>query len=105
MQREQVRNLEQVLQNVDEQRELVVDARAAGRFQGTAPELRAGMRGGHIPHSKNVPFDSVMSDGRLACWTLFFFSLTGWSVFFKEGSAPHLRALAQLIWGHLQADT
>lgn len=66
MQKQQVRSLEQVLQNVEEQTELVVDARGAGRFQGTAPELRPGMRSGHIPHSKNVPFDTVLSDGRLA---------------------------------------
>lgn len=59
-----MRNLQQVLENVKGQQEVVVDARAAGRFQAKAPELRPGMRGGHIPHSKNVPFDSVLSDGR-----------------------------------------
>ncbi|TAL01194.1 MAG: sulfurtransferase [Rhodospirillaceae bacterium] len=34
----------------------VLDARAAGRFAGTAPEPRPGMRGGHIPGSQNLPF-------------------------------------------------
>jgi thiosulfate/3-mercaptopyruvate sulfurtransferase len=40
-------------------REQVVDARAAGRFEGTAPETWPGRRSGHIPGSRNVPFDHV----------------------------------------------
>ncbi len=59
-----MRTLQQVLENVEGQREVLVDARAAARFQATAPEPRPGMRGGHIPHSKNVPYDSLLSNGR-----------------------------------------
>lgn len=44
----------------------VVDARAADRFRGEAPEPRAGLRGGHMPGSFNVPFGMVLEDGRLA---------------------------------------
>jgi thiosulfate/3-mercaptopyruvate sulfurtransferase len=44
----------------------VVDARAADRFRGEAPEPRAGLRGGHMPGSFNVPFGEVLHDGRLA---------------------------------------
>ncbi len=40
-------------------REQVVDARAAGRFEGTAEETWPGRRRGHIPDSRNVPFDRV----------------------------------------------
>jgi thiosulfate/3-mercaptopyruvate sulfurtransferase len=43
----------------------VVDARAADRFRGEAPEPRAGLRGGHMPGSFNVPFGEVLQDGRL----------------------------------------
>jgi thiosulfate/3-mercaptopyruvate sulfurtransferase len=43
----------------------VVDARAADRFRGEAPEPRAGLRGGHMPGSFNVPFGQVLQDGRL----------------------------------------
>jgi thiosulfate/3-mercaptopyruvate sulfurtransferase len=39
--------------------EQVVDARSAGRFEGTAPEPRPGLRGGHIPGSRNLPFDRL----------------------------------------------
>jgi thiosulfate/3-mercaptopyruvate sulfurtransferase len=44
----------------------LVDARAAGRFEGTEPEPRPGLRGGHIPGSRNVPFTTLVgADGRL----------------------------------------
>src|SRR5438552_5519592 len=43
----------------------VVDARSAERFRGEAPEPRAGLRGGHMPGSFNVPFGEVLKDGRL----------------------------------------
>lgn len=33
----------------------VIDARSAERFEGGAPEPRAGLRSGHIPHSRNLP--------------------------------------------------
>ncbi|WP_156307036.1 sulfurtransferase [Sphingobacterium endophyticum] len=38
----------------------ITDARSAGRFHGTAPEPREGLRSGHIPNSKNLPFDQVL---------------------------------------------
>ncbi len=39
----------------------ILDARSAGRFKGEAPEPRAGLRGGHIPGSKNVPFGTLLN--------------------------------------------
>ncbi|UJF21521.1 sulfurtransferase [Shewanella sp. OMA3-2] len=43
----------------------VFDARAAARFNGTAPEPRAGVRSGHIPYSINLPFAQVLDGVRL----------------------------------------
>jgi thiosulfate/3-mercaptopyruvate sulfurtransferase len=44
----------------------IVDARASVRFEGTAPEPRQGLRSGHIPGSRNVPFASLIgADGTL----------------------------------------
>jgi thiosulfate/3-mercaptopyruvate sulfurtransferase len=44
----------------------IVDARAAARFEGTVPEPRQGLRSGHIPGSRNVPFQSLLNaDGTL----------------------------------------
>ena len=37
-----------------------LDARAAARFEGTAPEPREGLRGGHIPGSLNLPFSDLL---------------------------------------------
>jgi len=38
----------------------IIDARAAARFSGTAPEPRAGLRSGHIPGSKNVCYRDLL---------------------------------------------
>lgn len=54
-----VRNLEQVRRNIGTRREQVLDARSRGRFAGTEPEPRAGLRGGHIPGSLNLPYDAL----------------------------------------------
>ena len=43
----------------------IVDARAAGRFAGTAPEPREGLRSGRIPGSINVPYTDLLQDGTL----------------------------------------
>ena len=44
----------------------IVDARGAGRFAGAEPEPRPGLRGGHIPGSRNVPFTGLLrADGTL----------------------------------------
>jgi thiosulfate/3-mercaptopyruvate sulfurtransferase len=44
----------------------VVDARPADRFQGQAPEPRAGVRSGHMPGALNVPSTAIVENGRLA---------------------------------------
>lgn len=38
----------------------IIDARAADRFNGLAPEPRAGLRAGHIPGSLNLPINSLL---------------------------------------------
>ncbi len=60
---ELVRQLDQVRANLVTRREQVVDARSPGRFLGTEPEPRAGLRGGHIPASLNLPYESVYAAG------------------------------------------
>lgn len=44
----------------------VVDARGPARFRGEAAEPRPGLRAGHMPGALNVPFATVVADGRLA---------------------------------------
>ncbi|MEN9411263.1 MAG: hypothetical protein RL216_3237 [Pseudomonadota bacterium] len=44
----------------------ILDARSAARFKGEAPEPRPGLRSGHIPGSKNVPFSTLLNpDGTM----------------------------------------
>ncbi len=40
----------------------IVDARSPGRFRGEEEEPRPGLRAGHIPGAKNVPFRTVLND-------------------------------------------
>lgn len=55
-----VRTLDEVRANIDGETETVLDARSAGRFAGTEPEPRPGLRGGHIPGSKSLPFAALI---------------------------------------------
>ena len=44
----------------------IIDARSPGRFEGTAPEPRAGLRSGHIPGARNVPYATLLNpDGTM----------------------------------------
>lgn len=42
----------------------IVDARAASRFRGEAPEPREGLRAGHIPGARSVPFTTLLNDDK-----------------------------------------
>ena len=44
----------------------IVDARSRERFRGEAPEPRPGLRSGHIPGSKNLPYGELLNpDGTM----------------------------------------
>jgi thiosulfate/3-mercaptopyruvate sulfurtransferase len=44
----------------------ILDARSAPRFRGEAPEPRPGLRSGHIPGSKNLPYTALLNaDGTM----------------------------------------
>jgi thiosulfate/3-mercaptopyruvate sulfurtransferase len=61
-----VRDLEAMRANVASREAQVLDARSRGRFAGTEAEPRAGLRGGHIPGSLNLPYDDLYTaDGTL----------------------------------------
>ncbi|HEX2436785.1 MAG TPA: 3-mercaptopyruvate sulfurtransferase [Methylomirabilota bacterium] len=63
---ELVRDLEAIRANIGSHAAQVLDARSAGRFAGTEPEPRAGLRGGHIPGSLNLPYETLYRpDGTL----------------------------------------
>ena len=56
-----LRGVGDILANVATQAELVLDARAAGRFTGAVPEPRAGMRSGHMPGAANMPYTELLA--------------------------------------------
>jgi thiosulfate/3-mercaptopyruvate sulfurtransferase len=59
-----LRGLGDLLDNLRAGGEVVLDARARARFHAEVPEPRAGLRGGHIPGSRSLPFTEVLNDGQ-----------------------------------------
>jgi thiosulfate/3-mercaptopyruvate sulfurtransferase len=61
-----VRDVTQVAASVKLGDAQIVDARAADRFRGEAPEPRPGLRSGHIPGARNVPWKTLLNgDGTM----------------------------------------
>ena len=60
-----VRDADQVLRVAESREALILDARAADRFRGEAPEPRPGLRSGHIPGSSNLPWPTLLKEGAL----------------------------------------
>jgi thiosulfate/3-mercaptopyruvate sulfurtransferase len=54
-----VRSMEQMVANLAKPAEQVIDARATERFEGRVPEPRPGLRSGHIPGSRSVPYNKL----------------------------------------------
>ncbi len=57
---EMIAGLDRVRATVESGGEQVLDARGAGRFNGSDPETRAGVRSGHIPGSLSLPFGDLL---------------------------------------------
>ncbi len=61
-----LRVMDDLVENLRTHRELVLDARSRPRFEGTVPEPRAGVVGGHIPGSRSLPFGELLNaDGTM----------------------------------------
>jgi thiosulfate/3-mercaptopyruvate sulfurtransferase len=43
----------------------IADARGPGRFSGSEPEPRAGVRSGHMPGARNIPYSTLSENGVL----------------------------------------
>ncbi|MFD3516847.1 sulfurtransferase [Streptomyces sp. NPDC058657] len=57
---------EEVRRALADEGSAVLDARSRGRFAGTEPEPRAGLRPGHMPGAVNLPFGELLDgDGRM----------------------------------------
>jgi thiosulfate/3-mercaptopyruvate sulfurtransferase len=63
---ELVRDASDVRALVDSPKAQIVDARSAARFEGREADPRPGLRAGHIPGSRSVPYASLLNaDGTL----------------------------------------
>ncbi|MEG1199705.1 MAG: sulfurtransferase, partial [Algoriella sp.] len=53
-------DIQVMLNSINDRNKTIIDARSEGRFNGTSPEPRQGLRSGHIPNSKNLFFENVL---------------------------------------------
>jgi len=60
-----VRGLGDMRRNLTAAKELVLDARPAGRFAGTDPEPRPGLASGHMPGAVSLPASELVQDGHM----------------------------------------
>lgn len=56
-----VKDVTQVAHSAKLREAEIIDARAAARFRGEVPEPRPGLRSGHIPGSKNLPYTTLLN--------------------------------------------
>ncbi|XP_048131174.1 thiosulfate/3-mercaptopyruvate sulfurtransferase 1, mitochondrial-like isoform X2 [Rhodamnia argentea] len=56
--------LDQVKGNIEEKSHQHIDARSKARFDGSVPEPRKGIRSGHVPGSKCVPFAQMLDSSQ-----------------------------------------
>jgi len=61
---DKMRDFDFVRENLSSELFQVLDARSKGRFEGTAPEPREGLRSGSIPNSINLPYTAVLEKGK-----------------------------------------
>jgi thiosulfate/3-mercaptopyruvate sulfurtransferase len=61
-----IRDLDEMKANLESKREQVVDARSPTRFHAQEAEPRPGLRGGHIPGSRNIHYQRLLNpDGTM----------------------------------------
>jgi thiosulfate/3-mercaptopyruvate sulfurtransferase len=58
---QRLRGLGDMLENIRAPRELVLDARSCERFYARVPELRPGLRAGHMPGAGNIPYSELLA--------------------------------------------
>jgi thiosulfate/3-mercaptopyruvate sulfurtransferase len=56
-----VKDRNDVLKALESKQEQLADARSAGRFTGSEPEPRKGVRSGHIPGAKSLPYSMLVN--------------------------------------------
>ena len=62
--KELIKNMKMIDQNIDAQEFKVIDARSRERFEGKIPEPRKGLRSGNIKNSWCLPFNECLNDDK-----------------------------------------
>lgn len=62
---EKIKYTQNILDSLENKDVLIIDARSKGRFYGTQPEPRKGLKSGHIPNSVNLPYEEILEDGKM----------------------------------------
>ncbi|KAG5117790.1 hypothetical protein AAZX31_15G243000 [Glycine max] len=57
-------NIDQVKKNIEDKTHQHIDARSKPRFDGTVQEPRKGIRSGHVPGSKCIPFAQLLDSSQ-----------------------------------------
>lgn len=65
MDKELVRNMQDMLLQIEERKGVIIDARSKGRFYGTSPEPRLGLLSGHMPSAFNLPSSALVDSGKM----------------------------------------
>ncbi|MFT4668426.1 MAG: thiosulfate/3-mercaptopyruvate sulfurtransferase [Gammaproteobacteria bacterium] len=53
-----------IIDNIDSNKFLLIDARSKGRFNGTEDEPRKYLKSGNIPNSVSIPYQSLLENGK-----------------------------------------
>lgn len=64
LQTELVKSVNEMTTAIAQNDVCILDARSEDRFNGTTKEPREGLISGHIPSSKNLPFNHLLQDGK-----------------------------------------
>lgn len=56
---------EQILTVLTDPSVSIIDVRSADRFYGRVPEPRQGLKSGHMPSAKNIPFSEFIASGQM----------------------------------------
>jgi len=62
--KELIKNIKMIDQNIDTQEFKIIDARSRERFEGKIPEPREGLRSGNIKNSLCLPFNECLNDDK-----------------------------------------
>ena len=55
---------DEVARALSDKSAVIIDVRSLGRFKGTEMEPRPGLRAGHMPGARNLPFTTLLNNGR-----------------------------------------